>query len=152
MRSTAYISPLPSSVISPGYNPLNHPLDPFNLKFPLLTLDISSFLAQRLPTVIINSNNESRFCHCRSCHCTTGVNVPELASVSWSDTFFLSSQPFLKQGLVGLVTGFLGGLFGTIYPVSAIQPLATCFISPYFLHYITAELWISVALLTLPVQ
>jgi len=65
---------------------------------------------------------------------------------------FSSSQPFLKQGLVGLVTGFLGGLFGTIYPISAIQPLATSFIMPSFLHYITAELWISVALLTLPAQ
>jgi hypothetical protein len=36
VRSTAYKSPLSSSVISPGYSPLNHPLDPFNLKFLLL--------------------------------------------------------------------------------------------------------------------
>ena len=91
VRSTAYISPLPSSVISPGSNPLNHSLDQFNLKFLLLTLDISSFLAQRIPTVIINLNNESRFCHCRSSHCTTGLNVRELASLSWSDTFFIFS-------------------------------------------------------------
>ena len=88
VRSTAYINPLPSSVISPGYNPLKHPLDPFNLKFLLLTLNISSFLAQRLHTVITNFNNESRFCHCLSSHCTTELNVRELASVSWSDTFF----------------------------------------------------------------
>jgi len=86
-----------SSVISPGYNPLNHPLDPFNLKFLLLTLDISSFLAQRLPTVIINLKNESRFCHCRSSHCTTGLNVRELASVSWSDTFFYLLSRFLNR-------------------------------------------------------
>jgi len=54
--------------------------------------------------------------------------------------------------LVGLVAGFRDGLFGTIYPILDIQPQATSFITPSFLRYIRAELWISVALLTLPAQ